>query len=412
MSGRSRSSGIPRLQDVHFLEIAAQRVGADSTYDQVRRALIEYMAAERERTQPSGNHAALRMARHDPQRYMNNATDALAELMRLGYVEQASLPTTRNAVAAYASHTFALTDEGRDWVELLAAEHRLALDELLMRLWTVHPQLVGYLRLLRNGLFVVPVANWGEVHKGHVGAEGREPYVRFLAARAARAVTAGITGWQATEEEIAQAIRAYLDERVQSDLRRQRSDRYVRNRDFVSGCEEGLVKFAFSAAGLGLDYISCEILRRWTKHLGVANFGYHVPSAPALRLWATAELDEDEHGALTAIRRKSLAEWGDRVIDALPDAFELTRKRHPSADSFVPIYQVRAAVCSKLGLNDGIFDQAIRDFLGGKRVPQAPFRMNTDSAEFGSTPPSETPLRVTDNSGRERIFRVMTLVPR
>src|SRR5881392_2148140 len=104
MSTRSRSAGIPRLQDIAFLPLAAEQGAAGGTYDQVRRALIDYMAAERERTQPSGNHAALRLARHDEHRYMNNATDALAELMRLGHVEAAQLPTTRRAAPVYASH--------------------------------------------------------------------------------------------------------------------------------------------------------------------------------------------------------------------------------------------------------------------------------------------------------------------
>ena len=45
-----------------------------------------------------GNHAAFRLARHDPQRYMRNATEALGELMRLGWVERAQLPTTRKVM--------------------------------------------------------------------------------------------------------------------------------------------------------------------------------------------------------------------------------------------------------------------------------------------------------------------------
>ena len=412
MSGRARSAGIPRLQELRFLQIAATRVEDGATYDHVRRALIEYMAAAREKSQPSGNHAALRLARHDPHRYMSNATDALAELMRLGYVEQAQLPTTRKAAPLYVDRTFDLTDDGRTWVEQLTSAPTPALDDLLRRLWRVHPQLVGYLKLVRAGMFTIPIANWGEVHRGRVGPEGRVPYIRFLAARAARAVDAGVTGWTASEEEIAQAIRDYLHERIQSDARHQRPDRYIRNRDFVGGCEEGLVKFAFTTAGVPLDYISCEILRRWTKHLWVANFSYHVPANPALRLWATADLEEDEHGELTHVRRRTVPEWGDRVVGELQNAFEQTRKRHSNADSFVPIYQVRAAVCSKLGINDAVFDQAIVDCLAGRRGLDAPFRISADSVEIRSTPPTETPLRVVDNSGHARVFRVMTLIPR
>lgn len=412
MSTRAPSAGIPRLQDIAFLKIVAARVEAGSTYDQIRRALIEYMAAERERTQPSGNHAALRLARHDEHRYMNNATDALAELMRLGFVQPAQLPTTRKAAPIYAPRTFRLTPEGHLWVELIQADERRAYDELLRALWVTHSQLAGVLRLLREARFVVPTAAWGEVHQKHAGPEGREAYINFLASRTARAVSAGVTGWQATEDEIARAIRDHINGRMEADARRRRPDRYIRNQDFVGGCEDGLVSFAFGRAGLRVDYTTLEVLRRWTKQLGVANFSYHALSPPALRMWATADLEEDDQGRLIAIRRRTLGEWGDRVIEELQAAFEATRARHPRSDSFVPIYQVRAAVCLKLGLNDGVFNQAVIQFLDGARRPDAPFRMNCDSIEYGNTPPSETPLRVRDKSGREHTYRVMTLIPK
>ena len=59
---------------------------------------------------------------------------------------------------------------------------------------------------------------------------------------------------------------------------------------------------------------------RWTKWLAVANFSYHVPAAPALRLWATATLREDGEGRLVAIERRTVPQWGDSVIDELPAA--------------------------------------------------------------------------------------------
>jgi hypothetical protein len=410
---RALSTSIPRLQEIEFLRITAEQVNADATYDQVRRSLIDHMAAERERTQPSGNHAALRLARHDEHRYMNNATDALAELMRLGLVRPAQLPTTRKAAPIYANRTFLMTPDGRAWIDQLETDRRGAFDDLLRMLWKTHPQLAGVLRLLRRGTFAIPSANWREVHTERVGMEGREAYVRFLAARCARAIEAGVTGWQATEDEVAHAMRDYIRDRIEADTRRQRPDRYVRNSDFVGACEEAVVSFAFGRAGVKMDYITLEIIRRWTKHLGVANFSYHVPAAPALRLWATATLEEDDRGRLTAITRRTVGEWGDRIIDELQGAFQMARGKDPRSDSFVPIYQVRAAVCSKLGLNDTVFDAAVGEFLTGGRRADAPFRLHSDAFEYGQTPPTETPLRVRDPStGRTLTYRVMTLIPR
>jgi hypothetical protein len=411
----TRSGTIPRLQELEFLAIAAHSVAAGGTYDEVRRGLIDFMAAQRERIAPSGyhaGHAGLPMAKHHAHRYMSNATEALAELMRLGWIEKAPLPTTRKAALLYTKRTFELTGDGRDWIAQLGDSRSDAFDQLLRRLWVVHPQLAGFLRLLSRQMFVVPTAKWGEVHSERIPAgEGRETYMRFLAVRAAEAVGAGATGWSASYEEILQALHAYVDARLESAARRRKLDPYPRSRDFVGACEEGLVSFAFSKSGLTLDYISHEIIRRWTKSLAVANFSYHVPAAPALRLWATADFKEDETRDLSAVRRRGAREYADRVLNELPAAYELTRRRSPG-NPWVPIYQVRATVCSKLGLGDRVFDHAVIDYLAASRGNDAAFTINLDPAEYGSTPPTERPLEVPDRSGRTRVFRVMTLVPR
>jgi hypothetical protein len=261
-------------------------------------------------------------------------------------------------------------------------------------------------------MFLVPTANWRDAHEGKVSSgEGRETYMRFLAARAAAAVEAGATGWHASPDEILDAIHEYIDARLAAAERRRKIDPYPRSRDFVGACEEGLVSFAFRQAGVPLDYISHEIVRRWTKTLGVANFSYHVPAAPALRLWATADFTFTDDGTLATVSRRTAQDFGDAVIDALPGAYELARRRTPG-NSWVPIYQVRAAVCSKLGVGDPIFDAALLEHLGGTRRADAPFVINLDPAEYGNTPPTERPLLVPDRSGRTRIFRAMTLVPR
>jgi hypothetical protein len=106
-----------------------------------------------------------------------------------------------------------------------------------------------------------------------------------------------VTGWTARRSRSPDAIRSYLDDRYKAAEKRKTGEPYARNRDFVGACEEALVSFAFTQAGVKLDYISLEILRRWTRFLGVANFSYYVPGPSALRLWSTADLDLDAEGS-------------------------------------------------------------------------------------------------------------------
>lgn len=409
---RTKGGGasIPRLQELSFLEEAAKCVAENRTFDEIRQALITHMIGMRDMSVQSGNHAIFQHARKDPHRYFSNAAEALFELMRLDMVERSTVPSTKTAVEAYQQHRYRLTPQGEYWVAQLQNSRQAAYDVLFRSLWQTHPQFSGYLSLLARGMFVVPTARWTEVSTSGQRSESDRPaYMRLLAARAFRAVEAGITGWRATEEEILGAIHSYLDERIEAANQRQRPVPYPRNQDFVNACEEALVSFAFRQAGIPIDYISYEILRRWTKHLGVANFSYHVPAAPALRLWATADLVGGENGIPT-VRRRGVGEWGDQVIITLPDAYELARKQEPG-NSWVPIYRVRAAVCSKLGLNDPVFDAALRQFLARERTLDVSFRLNLDRPEFGKTPPSEQPLQIVDPTGRAQTYRVMTLIP-
>jgi hypothetical protein len=411
-------SGIPRLQELSFLTVAMREAAVGATFDEIRRSLIEHMTDLRQQQAPTGNHAAFRLAVHYPGRYVDNTTAALGELMKLGFLEREALPSTAAAAAAYQRRTFVPTVAGRVWAEQNAggsADRTAGFDLLLRELWRLHPQLSGYLRLLAAGPLVLPTARWSEAVPAELDPSpgaARMGYINFLAARAARAVDAGVTGWDGTQDQIASAIRSYLDDRFKAAERRKTGTPYARNRDFVGACEEALVSFAFKQAGVKLDYISLEILRRWTRVLGVANFSYYVPGPPALRLWATAEFDVDVDGQLRSVRRRSLIDHGDAVIDGLPDAIEQARRSAPDS-TWVPIYRVRAAIAMRLALNDATVDAAIREYIAGQRRPDAPFGINLESVEIGATPPTETPLRVTDSrTNRTLTYRVMALVRR
>ena len=420
MNTTGPGSGIPRLQELTFLSQSMLEVQSGGTFENVRQRLIGHMTENRQKDAPTGNHAAFRLAVYNPTRYVDNTTAALGELMKLGFLEKAALPSSGTAAVAYQRRTFTPTAEGLAWANLMAddepAVNGSGFDVLLQALWRIHPQFNGYLRLLANGPIVIPTARWSEANpfgSSEVSpGEERIRYIDFLAARAARAVTAGVTGWPGNQHEIATAVREYLDERFKAAERRKTGTPYARNRDFVGACDEGLVSFAFRQAGLKLDYISLEILRRWTARLAVANFSYHVPGPPALRLWATANLDLDADGQLRGVRRRSVSEYGDTVIDTLPEAIEEARRLDPDS-TWVPIYRVRAAVAMKLGLNNASVDKALGQFVSGERRPDAPFAINLESAEIGATPPTETPLRVTDGrTNRTLTYRVMALVRR
>lgn len=402
----THGSGIPRLQELSFLEVAAKGASNGNTFEEIRQALIDHMIGLREANTPSGNNALLQQAKYNPHRYLTNTTEALSELMRLGMIEKSPLPSTRNAASAYIKRCFKMTPIGENWVELLKSSQRQAYDTLLVNLWQHHPQFSGYLRLLARTMLVIPTAKWTDISTLVPSTNERKVYLSLLAHRVAEEVKSGTAGWQATEEEILLGIKQYIDKRLESAVLHKHPNPYPRHQDFVGACEEALVTFAFRQAGLPLDYISHEILRRWTRELGVANFSYHVPATPALRLWSTADFDENEGSP--QVRRRGKGDWGKRIVAILPEAYNDVRRKELS-NSWVYIYRVRAAVCSRLGLNDSVFDATLRDFLADKSDPNPRFRLNLDSIEFGMTPPTEQPFKI--GGANRSTYHVMTLIP-
>src|SRR5262249_3142569 len=149
--------------ELRFLPRAGSLAARGASYEAIRRGLISYMyerKAGREPVAHSSWKEAAERAALDDKLYVNNASEALAELMRLGLVVRTRLPSSATAARAQAGRTFQMTDAGVDWAEVIE-EHGegspVVLTELLPMLWKAHPRLAAYVRLLASGtVFAVP----------------------------------------------------------------------------------------------------------------------------------------------------------------------------------------------------------------------------------------------------------------
>ena len=144
MTARSTANGIgvPRLQELGFLEQALRVCAAGGTYAQTRQQLLSWTEARREGPASSGATWGRRKpgvgGRQEP-RFMDNATESLSELMRLGLLERSPLPTTAGALAAYRSRRYAPTDVGREWLAQLKDDPEAASEWLLTGMWRIPP---------------------------------------------------------------------------------------------------------------------------------------------------------------------------------------------------------------------------------------------------------------------------------
>jgi hypothetical protein len=406
-------AGIPRLQELAYLEAVATAVSVGKTFEGIRLALLDHIWSSREQTPGADppDPAEYKQLRDDEKKLVRNVTDALKELMRLGFVESARLPSSGKSAYAHKNETYSLTPSGEQWVGSLVGDRARAYDDLLVpRLIRHHPRLASFLAVTgtlgdagRNS-FVVPLLRWGELPEGR---RSQATYRAAVGEYVAAALMSSDLGWTADAAEVTEAVSSYLD-RVQARAQAHgREDPFPTNRTFTQTCEEALVKLAFKKAGIPIDYVSVEIARRWSRWLGLASFTYHVPGPHALRFWSTARIRQ-AHGTLQIDRRVG-GEWRDRALDAVYDYCQQLRA---AGTTYVPVWVVRAAVCWRLRIVDDEFDRAVTEMIAGRRGQDRTWRVHLDQVSVGHVPSSATPFVLTTATAGTRTYNVMTIVPK
>ena len=166
-------------------------VADGAPFEGIRRGLIDHMFALREESVATGNTAPSRTAKDDPKRYVSNVSQSLKELMLLGLVESATVPSSARAAQNYTRTTFMATDKGVAWALLLKENWPAACDQLLGMLWHAHPQFRAFLRVVDHQSLVVPLLHWGEVQE----PRNRDRYLELLPPWVARYLEAEESGW-------------------------------------------------------------------------------------------------------------------------------------------------------------------------------------------------------------------------
>ncbi len=400
--------GIPRLQDLSYIEVAVRQVAAGATFEQVRRGLVTGASELARDSDTDGSFDQQRWdrMRSDQTKHVHNTVDVLKELMRVGWIERHTLPSTPASAYLHVDSTFVLTDAGREWAELAASDRRAAYNQLVAVLAEAHPQFKGYLRLVgassdsTNTHFTIPLLRPTASSHG-TNAAILDGVIDYAAAGAAT----GTLGWTANRQTIEDGVRAYV-QRVEARL--QARGKPFTRKQYVNTCEEAVTRVAFHSAGCPIDFISMELLRRWTRTLGVANFSYYAPGPAAMRLWGTATVDLT--GATTpTIRRRVGRDVRGDLLRSMWSHWADLRAESASA-MYAPVWRVRAAVCWRNRVHDDEFDRAVSEALAGQHV-DLPFQIHLDQASLHATPASTRPLVVATGSGVRRVFNVINLVP-
>jgi hypothetical protein len=377
-----------------------------ATFEEVRRAVVDRARDLDREADLDGafDEAKWERRRSDPKEHVSNAVDVLKEAMRLGWVERRVLPSTPDSAYLHSNDVYELLADGRTWAELAVQDRRAAYNALTGALMDAHPQVAGFLRAIgarsdsESSSFTIPMLRWDQVR--HLS---EDLYLEDLLQVVVAAAEAGRLGWHADAETIETGIRSYVT-RIRA--RRAARDKTQSRKEFLKTCEEATTKVAFAASGCPLDYISMELLRRWTRFLGVGNFSYYAPGPYALRLWGTGTVEGS--GSEVSIARRIGPDVRREVLSTLLEAWR-ERRAGPEASMYAPVWELRAAVCWRLRIADTEWDKAISELLHGAHKDQ-PYRVHLDQASLGPAPASTRPLLLPSPAG-SRIFNVMTIIP-
>ncbi len=397
---------IPRLQDLSYFEVAGEQVAQGSSFEEIRRALVR-RAQDLDRDadfEGAFNEAKWDLLERDAHKYVNNAVEVLKEMMRLGWIERQVLPSGPNSAYLHSNDRFDLLPPGRTWTDLVRQDRPTAYTTLAGVLIDAHPQLGGFLKAIGahpdspSPTFTIPLLRWDRDR--HLS---EDLYLEDLIQAVAAAADAGAVGWAADPSAIESGVRSYV-ERIR-DRRAARKATHTR-KEFLKTCEEAVTKVAFAASGCPIDYISMELMRRWTRFLGVGNFSYYAPGPYALRLWGTGTVEGS--GPAMSISRRTGPDIRRQALAALLDVWQERRTTAP-ATMYAPVWELRAAVCWRLRIADTEWDKAVNELLH-QAHPALPYRIHLDQASLGPPPRSTRPL-VLQSAGGSRIFNVMTLIP-
>lgn len=401
--------GLPRLQELAYLETIANAVAADLPFERIRLALVDHIWSIRQASPGDPpDPADYRAWRGDEKKYVRNVTDALKELMRLEFIETAILPSSGKSAYAHKEAKYRATLAGRRWVSLLASDRRAAYDDLIPQLVRAHPGFSSFLSVLgvidhgRSSL-VIPLLRWRELATNQ---RTQQAYRAAIGDFVAGALASADLGWNTDASEIGMAVNGYLD-RVLARAQARDKDPFPTIRAFTQTCEEALVSLAFRTAGCSIDYVTLEIARRWSRWLGLACYTYHAPGPYALRLWSTAQIQLPDTGM--TIKRRAGAQWRDRVLVELHDHCQQART---AGATYVPVWLARAAVCWKLRIVDDEFDRAVTDMIAGHRGQDLPWRVHLDQVSVGKAPSSASPFVLTTSAAGTRTYNVITIVPK
>lgn len=319
---------IPRLHRV-VEHTRDQLVGLADGHVSFEDARLRYGETQKRlERQGRGRVTASRVPEHE--KNWSPAREALAELMKIGALKSARLPSARQFVDAYRNATFELTPEGDELATLARSNSGEFTDVLAARLIAAHPYMRQLLATLENGPVVCPFVTEGDVQIGRDENFGLPGWGRWGAERIAPSVDPA---------PVARTVADHVKRRFGS-VRQEKPT----NKAMSEVLTDAMAVSGFAASGLTLDANTIKTLMRWGSDLLLFDQSRYVPEHPdANVVWLACDLTTDPDGNPRTARR-GFAKHGSEVAKGLVRAYEQQAKALDTMldRPYLPVHKVRA----------------------------------------------------------------------
>jgi hypothetical protein len=388
MENQQESYGIPRLHKLGYLEVALAEVAKGASFDRIRQGLIAFAAKQHGEDRVVGSRF------QDAYTLWSPTQEALAELMRLGFVAEVPLPSERQYVDGHRTQAYTLTAVGATAAGNLAsqgAEDRAAfLDELSVALAEAHPGFARILAIVENHPLCIPEYTIEKISTVAGESDG--------SVRLAEDAIARMTAHWPDQIELPRTkdLAAHITAALTRRFSKSRVSR-PSQKDVLDTVDDAVLGFTVKARDIQLDPISFNICLSWASQLALLDQSRYVEGWPGRTVWATARIQD------RGISRRGFRQAGDAVVAALDIAFTQVAAVMPDgkASGFLPIHRVRACAAFAARVNRRLVNMILAQLLSGERT--ASYSVAVGRAG-GTKPPLSEPI-FTDRG--ERFFELM-----
>ena len=396
---RVKTDTIPKLDQISYLFDSLGFVSEQLSFDQIRKELIHLRPEARRE-----------IVKAPEKMFWSNVRDSLRELMRLGLIEKAALPSRTSQLDAHRTRKFVLTEAGRAFLEIEQRDvwefrYRFAQAMLLG-----HPYLRELHRLLGlQELFFPRIQKSqlpGEVEAWRAGPPESLADLATWIAESVQAVVGSSVDMTGLEEK----MKPYLIAAWKRLDCKQKAHAF--SQSVVKTFNDVSIRVLLQLYGLRMDYVT---FRSAVALLSELNAIWNTRSLTDRRgwtMWSTSSAVFPVAGLESAPAVQALrdAVWfkpytgaQEAVKDALiSNFFSLPGRR----GGFALIHELRAEVCHRMRIHGHDFDSVLR-LLHAQKLSDEAYAINLDRGGRDEVPPSEEPFRI-----GERAFYLITLLKR